>query len=137
MQIGEQFSYEAEAQRIYAAIFQGEIPPILRARFVAASQRLDAAADPHELQAYRRALATTADLEALELAARYRRRLPLLTRKFRAMIYLAETLPDHQSYFINDRSRFLVAFATLAWATLASFVKALRGLWLLRGLAHG
>lgn len=125
-----------EAQHIYAALFRGPIPPILQDRFLAANVRLNAAADPQELAAYTTAIAATSDLEALELAARLTRRLPLLTRKLRLMAYLAETLPDHQRFYINGSSNFVRAALLIAWEGLTSILKALKGFWLLWRIGH-
>ena len=85
---------------------------------------------------YYRALLACADLEALELAARYTRKLPLLTRKFRLMAYLAETLPENQDFFINERSSFLAAFGAAWPGGLRTVCKMLKALWLLRRCAH-
>ena len=116
--------------------FSGDIPPVLQARFHPASERLNAAAAPQELSAYHAAVETTNDLEALELAARLTRRLPLLTRKLRAMAYLAETLPDHQRHYVNYRSNFVQAALLIAWEGLRSVLKAAKGFWLLRSVGH-
>ena len=127
---------QTEAQKLYAVLFSGDIPPVLQTRFHAASERLNAAAAPQELSAYHAAIETTNDLEALELAARLTRRLPLLTRKLRAMAYLAETLPDHQRHYVNDRSSFVRAALIIAWEGLRSVFKAVKGFWLLRSVGH-
>lgn len=122
---------EAEARRIYAALFGGEIPPLLLERFLRASQQIDAAVEPAALARYYAALEGCPDLEALELAARLTGRLPLLPRKFQAMAYLAETLPDHQHHFVNGRSNRLGGLLQLGWGGIESAVKGLRGAWLL------
>jgi hypothetical protein len=77
-------------------------------------------------------LGSGSDLEALELAARYTRRLPLLTRKFRLMAYLAETLPENQALFVSHRDNFLAAFLRLAWMTLRTIYLMPKGLLALR-----
>jgi hypothetical protein len=125
-----------EAQRLYSALFPGDIPPVLQTRFHAASERLDANVAPHELSAYHAAIEATNDLESLEMAARLTHRLPLLTRKLRVMAYLAETLPDHQYYYVNDHSSFVQAMLTIAWEGLRSVLKAAKGFWLLRNVGH-
>lgn len=125
-----------EAQRIYHTLFNRPVPPLVAQRFAAASERLDAAVPPAELAAYRAALASGADLEALELAARYTHRLPLLTRKLGLMAYLAETLPENQSLFINERSNWVGAIVALGAATLRTVWKMAKGLFLLRGVAR-
>ena len=96
-----------------------------------------AAAKPGDVAEVHQLLAQRADLEAAELAGRLTGRLPLLTRKFTAMTYLAETLPDHQRFYVNRRSSLVAGLATLAWAGMLTAVKLARGLWLLRSVRRG
>lgn len=126
-----------EARAIYQMLFDRAIPPILMQRFLPVIERLNAAASPAELTAYYRAVETRADLEALELAGRLTGRLPLLTRKVQAMVALAETLPENQPLYVNQRSSFLAGAAAMAWAAAHSARQGIKGLWLLRGGAHG
>jgi hypothetical protein len=135
-QPAESIHERTEAQKLYSALFPGEIPPVLQTRFRAASERLDAAAPPEALSDYHAAIEATSDLESLELAARLTHRLPLLTRKLRAMAYLAETLPDHQCYYVNDHSSFVRAMLIIAWEGVRSVLKAAKGFWLLRSAGH-
>ena len=127
---------ETEARKIYAAIFGGEIPPVVINRFVVATQRLNANVPQAEADACYRALLACDDLEALEVAARYTRKLPLLTRKFRLMAYLAETTPETQDFFINDRSNLLAGLWAAFTGGLRTVVKLPAGLWLLWRCAH-
>lgn len=127
---------ETEARKIYAAIFGREIPLIVRDRFVVASKRLNQSVPQAEMDRYYRALLACNDLEALELAARYTRRLPLLSRKFRLMVYLAETAPENQAYFINERSSFLAGMARSAAGVFRTVFKMARGLWIVRRADH-
>jgi hypothetical protein len=131
-----QLTPDAEAHKIYTAIFGRAIPRIVQERFVAASERLERTVAPQELAAYGRIAAVCDDLEALEVAARYSRRLPLLGRKFRLMVYLAETLPENQPFFVNARGSFLVGLWQSAIGVLTTIFKLLKGLWLLRRVAH-
>jgi len=127
---------ETEARKIYAAIFGGEIPPIVLDRFVVASKRLNKSVRQAEMDSYYRAMLACNDLEALELAARYTRRFPLLSRKFRLMAYLAETLPENQAFFVNERSSFIGGAARSAAGAFRTVGKMLKGLWLVRKVAH-
>jgi hypothetical protein len=129
--------YEAEARSIYQVLFHRDIPPILLQRFLPVIERLNAAASRAELNAYYRALETQADLEALELAGRLTGRLPLLTRKVQAMVALAETLPENQRFYVNQRSSFFTGAAAIAWAAAHTARQGAKGLWLLRGGSHG
>jgi hypothetical protein len=125
-----------EAQRIYYTLFRREIPPVVAERFAQASARLEASLPPRDVAAYHRAVASGADLEALELAARYTRKLPLLTRKLGLMAYLAETQPENQPLFINERSSYIAGFVRLGVAALHTVWKMVKGLWLLRQVRH-
>jgi hypothetical protein len=117
-----------EPQRIYAAIFGGAVPPIVAERYLAAAAILEQHAAPQEIAGCDRAVAGGFDLEALELAARYTKRLPLLTRKMQLMAYLAETVPVNQDLFINRRASWLLGFLAAAGATLRTVAKMVTGL---------
>jgi hypothetical protein len=125
-----------EGQRIYRALFRREIPTILLERYLVAAEQIDGALDEGESAAYYRAVAAQDDLEALEFAARLTGRLPLLSRKFQAMAYLAETLPDHQAYFVAENTSRLKGFAALAASALQAVVLGSRGLAAVRRLPH-
>ena len=122
---------------IYHALFSRDIPPILVQRFLPVIERLNATASPDELAGYYRAIEAQADLEALELAGRLTGRLPLLTRKVQAMVALAETLPENQLLYVNQRSSFVAGMAAMAWAAAHTARQGVKGLWLLRGGSHG
>jgi hypothetical protein len=132
-----QHLYETEARAIYRSLFGRAIPPILVQRFLPVVERLNAGASLAELAEYYRAIEAGADLEALELAGRLTGRLPLLTRKVQAMVALAETLPENQRFFVNQRSSFVAGAAAMAWAAAHTARQAAKGLWLLRGGTHG
>jgi hypothetical protein len=127
---------ETEGRRIYAAIFGREIPPLVLDRYVIVSKRLNQSVPQPEMDSYYRALMACDDLEALELAARYTRKYPLLSRKFRLMAYLAETLPENQAYFINERSSFIRGMARSAAGGFRTVYKMIKGLWLVRRGVH-
>lgn len=121
-----------EADRIHSAIFGGIAPPILRERFVAPSQRLNAATVTRDVERYYQALEHARDLEALELACRRTGQLPIITLKFRLMVYLAETLPENQRHFVNPSDSFARGAFTVARALVRAPFKYLRGRALLR-----
>ncbi len=129
--------YAAESQQLYHALFNRPIPPIVAERFAEGSRRLEANFPPGEVAAYRAALASGLDLEALELAGRYTRRLPLLSRKFRLMVYLAETLPQNQKLFISKRDNLPGALVRVVAVTLRTVWLMVKGLAQLRQLPQG
>jgi hypothetical protein len=127
---------ETEGRKIYAAIFGREIPPVVLDRFVAATKRLNRSVPQAEMDGYYRAMLACNDLEALEVAGRYTHKLLLLSRKFRLMAYLAETLPENQSFFVNERSSFAAGMARSAAGVFRTTFKLFKGLWLARRVAH-
>lgn len=121
-----------EAERLYRTLFGAAVPPVIAERFARAGALLDRNAAAPERAAYAAALASGLDLEALELAGRYTRRLPLLSRKLQLMAYLAETLPANQDRFINRRGGGFIPGAVQVGAAVArTVVKMAVGLWLL------
>lgn len=125
-----------EARAIYHAIFAGNIPPLVLERYLVASVRLDATFGAAELSDCRRAVTVCPDLEALEIAERYSRGPGLLSRKFRLMVYLAETQPENHSVFVNDRSSLLAGLLRSGLGFFRTLYKAARGLWLTQRLAR-
>ncbi len=120
-----------EADKIYQAIFREVAPDILKRRFVEASSRLHDRSDKKELDRYYRAIQKISDLEALEIACRYTRRLPLLSTKFNMMVYIAETIPENQHFFINYKKNVLKGWLTIFNGTVRTAFKLGKGLFLL------
>ena len=127
---------ELEAEKIYRSIFYQSIPDIIRQRFIKASDRLNQKVSSHELERYYRVVQIVDDLEALELACRYTKKLPLLSLKFHLMVFLAETLPKNQRFFINERTSFVRGL----WFTVTGLVKTIykmcKGIYLSRRLYY-
>ncbi len=126
------FAADREADRIYGVLFGRPAPDVIRQRFAEPSRRLDEVFGPEATERYRHALATVGDLEALEVACRYRNRLPLLPLKFRAMLYLAETLPENQGRFVKERPGLPGVLWALAWGAIRTAWKLAKGLVLCR-----
>jgi hypothetical protein len=130
-------THKQEADKIYQAIFHCPAPAALLERYVPAAQRLEQQASPDELAAQQQAVETTRDLEALEYASRFARRMPLLNYKFRLVVYLAETLPENQAFFIKDKPGLLPALFELAWAGVKSAFKLAKGYLLFSRVSRG
>ena len=126
-----------EARRIYSAIFRERIPPVVHTRFLALNESLNSTASPAELQLYYDAIQIHDDMEALELVARLTGRLPLLSRKFQAMAYLAETLPQNYAVFVNERSNLLMGLTAIMAGMIQTAGKLAKGLWMTRSLPRG
>jgi len=90
--------------------------------------------DQAELDAYHRAIDRIDDLEALEMICRLRRTHPLLTKRFRIMVHLAETLPENQALFVSSEGGRLRALSAFATGAIHSTAKLIKGWLLLRKL---
>ena len=123
-----------EVERLYFSVFRKTAPELLKTRFYRASQRIFATVDTRQQSLYKIALKNDWDLEALEIAGRYTGRLPLLSVKIRLIVFLAETLPDHQHFYINDKSNFLLGLTSLIKGFIKSVIKLAKGLYFLRAL---
>jgi hypothetical protein len=124
-------SQEREAEKIYRSLFGRAIPDKLRLRFIEASN-LDRPTHLSDLDRYYEIIDGVRDLEALEIACRYTQRLPLLSRRFRIMVFLAETLPENRGYFINDHKSLVRGVRALAAGAIRTGGKLVKGMLLLR-----
>lgn len=125
-----------EAERIYHAIFRAQIPPIIKERYFRAAGILFSRFSSEENRAFKVALARVSDLEALEIAARLRRKMPPLVFRFRLMVHLAENLPDNQSVFVNSRNQRILGYFSLLCGGLRTLFKSVKGLFLLRRIGN-
>ncbi len=124
----------SDANRIYKAIFKENIPLSIEEKYRKAFEAVSAGFSETRVEEYKAVIEGTHDIEALELAGRCRKRLPLLVHAFEIMIYLAETVPGNQSKYFNFKTRRFSGFLSMAYACCRSAVKLLKGLFLLRKL---
>ena len=125
-----------EAEKIYKAVFKTQIPPPIKERFLRASKKLSAGFTQEEMDEYRYVMLKISDLEALELAARRKNRLPLLVSRFRLMVYLAETMPENRKFFLGLKSRRLIWPWCIKFSGLRTVIKLIKGSFLLRALKN-
>jgi hypothetical protein len=121
-----------EAERLYHTLFQRPIPDVLEVRFREASRQVFAGFTDEEKARYEYALKTVSDLEALEIAGRHGGRFRLLTAKLSVMMFLAETLPDHQDDFVNQTSAPFRGMVAVAKGSLKTAYKLIKGHYLAR-----
>jgi hypothetical protein len=126
----------SDAEKIYKAIFKGSIPPSIEEKFQKAFEALAAGFPEVRVEEYKTAVEGIHDIEALELAGRYRKKLPLLVHAFEIMVYITETVPGNQSEFINFKTRTIFGFLLMAYGGCRSTVKFLKGLFLLRKIKN-
>lgn len=123
---------EQESGRIYHALFQRQIPPALRERFRSLSVLIEKRFSDREIAEYQHCVRKVRDLEALELAARHTGKFPIITMKFKAMLYLAESVPENYGCYVNTRTRGITGHLLLAAALVRSSYKLIKGFILLK-----
>jgi hypothetical protein len=128
--------FQRESEKIYSALFRSKIPETALTRFIIASKKLNEKLNERELENYYNTISRISDLESLEIAARYFKKLPLLVLKFRGMVYIAETLPENQKYFLNDKSNFLKGLLALINGGINTAYKLLKGYFLIRKIKN-
>jgi hypothetical protein len=130
---GKQHTNERdEAERIYRAIFRAPIPSDVRDRYCRATKTLFSGFSPEEEQAFAELLREVSDLEALEIAARQRNKIPQLVHRFQLMVHLAENLPANQRVFVNSFDRRISGFFSLGFGGVRTLYKFMKGYFLLR-----
>ncbi len=123
-----------EAEKIFYSIFKTPICPSLKERFQRASTNLSAGYTQEELEEYDRVVNAINDLEALELVARHAKKFPLLVVKVHLMIYLAETMPEYRSFYINRNDTPYKGWIFLFLSSMRTALKFLKGFLLLAKL---
>ncbi len=121
----------SEAARIYMTIFNTNVPEQIEKHFEITSKKIENLFSEEEVKKYFESIERVRDLEALELAARYLKRIPLLTEKFKIMVCLAETLPENYNKYINERDNRFLGYLLLICAGFRSIYKFVKGLFLL------
>jgi len=122
----------SNASKIYTAIFKESIPPHVENQFNKAFAILAKGFPEGHVVEYKAAVESSQDIEALELAARHRKRLPLLVSAFEIMVYLGETVPGNQSKYFNFKKRRFIGFLSIGYGLCRSLVKFIKGWFLLR-----
>lgn len=126
-----------DAQRTFSMLFPGPMPVVLESRFREAWNLVGSTYTVEEQLELHRAMESVSDLEALEFASRILGRLPALSAQVRLMAFLAETLPEQFSYYVNPVDSICTGWAALAWAGARSAWKLVKGLCLLWRLDVG
>lgn len=121
----------SEAERIYYAIFNQQIPTSIRTHFEVLSKRIESRYSEEEVSKYFKAIKKTCDLEALEVASKHLKKLPVLSEKFKIMVYLAETRPENYNIFVNEQPGFIQACISLISSVLRTGYKVAKGMVIL------
>jgi len=120
-----------EADRIYEAIFDTKAPESIIKHFKAISGKIEDRFSEDEIEDYYKYIQKVQDIEALELAARYTKKLPVITEKFKIMVYLAETLPDNYKVFVNEKPGFFAAALLLTASIFRAGCKMVKGIYII------
>ena len=120
-----------EAGKIYFAVFKAPIPEKIKDHFNHVSGKIDSVYSEDDATKYYHYLSCVNDLEALEVAARHLGRLPILTEKFKVMIYISEAFPENYHLFVNEYARRLSGYFSLLFSGFRSAYKLLKGMILL------
>jgi hypothetical protein len=121
-----------EAERIYYSIFNKKIPASITAQFEILSRRIESRFSEEEVNTYVKCIENVYDLEALEIAARYLKKMHLLSEKFRIMVYLAETLPENYTVFVNEHQNVFFGSILLISSMVRTVFKALKGIAIIK-----
>lgn len=126
----------SDAAKIYKALFKRDVPVSIEEKYRKAFKALAAEFPEAQVEEYKTAVENINDLEALELAGRYRIKLPLLVHAFMIMVYIAETLPENQNDYIKFKTRQVSGFLSMGYGCCRTVVKLLKGLFLLRKMKN-
>lgn len=119
-----------EASLIYRNIFKREIPPFVESRFLKVSEKINQKYPAIKVKNHYKKIAKINDLEALELSGRYLKKHHILSEKFLAMVYIAETIPENYSLFINEKNSIFNGYLSMIFASINTFYKLIKGVFL-------
>lgn len=123
---------EKEAEKIYHAIFNKQIPASIKTHFNIISKKIDGHFHEEDFKKYCAYIDKVHDLEALEIAGRFFKKIPVLTGKFKIMVYLAETLPENYTVFVNEQKRnVFLAYILLISSMIRTIYKVAKGMVIL------
>jgi hypothetical protein len=138
----------AEAEYLHRILFGGDAPDEVKRQYAAVlrqaqDRRLREAGDDGETGNapiiatgdIDRLLTSGVDLEAVEYALRKKNPANPLTERFRVLCYLVEARPEYFDRFVAERRSFFSGVLALAFHTVRSIYKAIKGGFLAR--RHG
>lgn len=120
-----------EAEKVYHAIFRNDVPASIQHHFNLLSRKIESRYSRDEINRYYKALQKNCDLEALEIASRYLKKMPVLSEKIKIMVYLAETVPENYGSFVNEHSSFVRACILLFSSMIRTAYKFVKGVMII------
>jgi hypothetical protein len=125
---------EREVRYLHDTFFRRELPPQMVERYIAA-HAVCLPVNPSAGSRIERGMISMVtrrlDVEAIELAMRWRRLDTLLMRKIQILFYLVEVRADYYGYFINQDSGRARAWLALAGSVVGSLWKFVKGTYLI------
>jgi hypothetical protein len=98
-----------EAEYFYQKIFAAPVPRPILEKYIAANRKKM----PRPDERIRNLVLKKADIEAVEMAWRFKSPRNVLTKKIHILIYLAETTPENFSLFFNTKNKRFSSFIVL------------------------
>lgn len=117
-----------EAEYFYRTIFSAPIPRPILEKYIAANRKKMPGPD----ERIGKLVSKKADIEAVEMAWRFKSPRNVLTKKIHILVYLAETTPENFPLFFNTKNRRFFSFIVLAGHFLRSVAKFIKGTFLLK-----
>jgi hypothetical protein len=124
--------YHLEAKKIFLSIFNRVPSAVVVDRFIEISSIIENDYSIDEINFYHRIVERIDDLEAAEYICRLTRKHNLIVKKMLLMVYLAETRPENQYLFINNKNKVLIGPIALLVSGLYTIAKAVKGYWLIK-----
>jgi hypothetical protein len=117
-----------EAEYFYQKIFSAPVPRSILEKYIAANREKM----PRPDERIGKLVLKKADIEAVEMAWRFKSPRNVLTKKIHILIYLAETTPENFSLFFNTKNRRFFSFILLTAHFMRSVGKFIKGKFLLK-----
>ena len=125
-----------EGDLLHASIFGSPIPEPVLQKYIEAHQYYLTSPDQSELSWMNKVIRFRFDLEALEIVLRFSNPRHGLVRKVKILVYITEAFDAYRPLFINERPQRFRAIVTLAFHSLKTTGKFLKGKFLLWRLNH-
>ena len=117
-----------EAEYFHRSVFSTPISPKVLKKYIAANEKKIPGSD----ERIRKLVTKKADIEAVEMAWRFRSPRNVLSKKIHILIYLAETTPENFPLFFNTKNKRFSSLILLAWHFFRSVIKFIKGKILLK-----
>lgn len=118
-----------EGEFFYKKIFRRPALPEIIKEYVRANKHL---LEEEERTSLKKLTSKRADIEAIEIAWRFKHEYNLLTKKIHILLYVSEAVPQNYELFINEKNRKFISFFSISFNFFRSVYKFLKGKILLK-----